>query len=314
MTQRNEWIFGEVKNVLDDKQYLLKHIIIQMLNQTTKMFKYSNLPETVNSKDIEIQLQVGGYNTWKVVKDNLYTFRSGLGGEPNPYYLPTISTVANPALKYTENLEIDKNCVVMLNDHFYEGLMPLHNKYGSLLVEAEISLKYAIINARVPSLIQADNDNTYESAKEFFKKITEGKDYGIILNKGMFDGIKSHDFYQQQYIKDLIESIQYIKGSWYNALGLNAVFNMKREAINEFEANMNEDILYPTIDTMLECRKIGLEKVNKMYGLDISVELDSAWNKSRKEDNLNIELQEATIEDLKNEKGENEVEIERDSE
>lgn len=304
---RNDWIFGNIKNPLEDKDFMLKSAIIQMLNKSTRIFKYGNLPETIQTKDLETQLQVGGFAIWKEVDGKLYTFTGGLGGKPNPYYLPTLAVVANPALNYNASLTIDEDCVVMLNDHYYQGLMPLFSKYGNLLVEAEISLKYAIINARVPALIQADNDNTYASAVEFFKKVVEGKEYGVISSKEFFDGIRSHDFYKQAYIKDLIESIQYIKGSWFNEIGLNAAFNMKREAINEAEATLNEDILYPTIDTMLECRKYALEKVNKMYGTNITVELDSVWQQNRVHEELVLDREEAEIDALETE-GESEVE------
>lgn len=298
---RNDWIFGKLRNPFTDKDYLLRSVITQMLNKSTKMFKYNGLPDTILEKDLETQLQVGGFAIWKEVKGNLYTFTGGLGGVPNPYYLPTIATVANPALNYTANLKIGEECVVMLNDHYYQGLMPLFNRYGSLLVEAEMSLRLAIINARVPALIQADNDNTYKSATEFFKKVVAGEDYGIIASDEFFEGIRSHDFYKQAYIKDLIESIQYIKGSWYNELGLSAQFNMKREAINEAEATMNEDILYPTVDTMLECRQFALDKVNAMYGTNITVELNSIWADNREHDELVLEKEEAEIEAIREE-------------
>lgn len=297
-TSRNEWIFGNIKNPLLDKEYMLKSVILQMLNKTTRIFKYSNIPKTIPVKDLETQLQVGGFAIFKEVDGELYSFTGGLGGKPNPYYLPTLAIIANPALRYNASLEIDKECVVMLNDHYYQGLMPLFSKYGNMLVEAEISLKYAIINARVPALIQADNDNTYKSAQEFFKKVVDGTEYGIIASKEFFDGIRTHDFYKQPYIKDLIESIQYIKGSWYNEIGLNAAFNMKREAINEAEATLNEDILYPTIDTMLECRQIALEKVNAMYGTNITVELNGVWEQNRMQDDLTLEKQEAELESI----------------
>lgn len=298
LNNRNNWIIGKCNNILNDKDRMLQSLVFQMLNKTTKIFKYTNLPDTIKEKDIETQLQVNGFAIWHEVNGSLYTFTGGLGGRPNVYYLPTIATVANPALNYSATLKIGEECVVMQNDYYYQGLMPLFNKYGNLLVEAELSLKYAIINARVPALIQADNDATYVSAKEFFNKIIEGKEYGVISSKEFFDGIRSQDFYKQAYIKDLIEAIQYIKGSWYNEIGLNAAFNMKREAINEAEATLNEDILYPTLDTMLECRKTALEAVNNMYGTNISVEFDSVWEQNRKQEELTLELKEAELSEL----------------
>ena len=299
--QRNSWIFGKCKSILNDKELLQKQIISQMLNKTITIFKYGNLPETITDKDIEIITQVNGYSIWKEVDGKLYVFYGSLGGEPNPYYLPTLAIIANPALRYNASLKIDEECVVMLNDYLYTGLMPLFNKYGSLLTEAEISLKYAIINARVPALLQSDNDNTYKSAKEFFDKIEKGDGYGIIASKEFFEGIKSQDFYKQPYIKDLIESIQYIKGSWYNEIGLNAQFNMKREAINSAESTLNEDILYPAVDVMLQCRKKAVEKINKMFGTNITVELNSVWKQNKIQEDLALQYKEAEVDNLEQE-------------
>ena len=299
--QRNSWIFGKCKSILNDKDLLQKQIISQMLNKTITIFKYGNLPETITDKDIEIITQVNGYSIWKEVDGKLYVFYGSLGGEPNPYYLPTLAIIANPALRYNASLKIDEECVVMLNDYLYTGLMPLFNKYGSLLTEADISLKYAIINARVPALLQSDNDNTYKSAQEFFSKIEKGDGYGIIASKEFFEGIKSQDFYKQPYIKDLIESIQYIKASWYNEIGLNSQFNMKREAINSAESRLNDDILHPTIDVMLQCRKKAVEKINKMFGTNITVELNSVWEQNKIEEDLLLQYQEAEVDNLKKE-------------
>lgn len=295
INSRNDWIFSNSKNILKDKDLLIRTAITNMLNKTTSMFEYNGLPPTIPQKDLEIILQVNGNATWKEVDNSLYVFRAGLGGAPNPYYLPTVSIITNPALKYSASLKIDEECVVMLNDYFYLGLMPLNYKYSQLLIEAELSLKQAIINARVPAVIQADNDATKESAELFFKKIVDGEDYGIVSSNEFFDGIKSQDFYKQPYIKDLIEAIQYIKGSWYSELGLNASFNMKREAINQYEASINDDILAPSVDTMLECRQIGLEKVNKMFGTNISVKLNSSWENRKIEKQLDIEEQKSII-------------------
>lgn len=299
--QRNSWIFDKCDNILNNKALLQKQIISQMLNKTITIFKYGNLPETITDKDIEIITQVNGYSIWKEVDGKLYVFYGSLGGEPNPYYLPTLAIIANPALRYNASLKIDEECVVMLNDYLYTGLMPLFNKYGSLLTEADISLKYAIINARVPALLQSDNDNTYKSAKEFFDKIEKGDGYGIIASKEFFDGIKSQDFYKQPYIKDLIESIQYIKASWYNEIGLNAQFNMKREALNSAESTLNDDILHPTIDVMLECRKKALEKINKMFGTNITVELNSVWEQNRIKEDIALQYREAEVDNLEKE-------------
>lgn len=296
VNNRNNWIFNRAKEVIGNKELLKQNLITSMLNVTTRMFKYDGLPETITSKDLETQLQVGGFSIWKDVEDKLYSLIGTLGGQPNPYYLPTLAIVANPALKYNASLEIDKQCVVMRNDNYYQGLMPVICKYADLITEAELSLKYCLYNARIPAIMQADNDNTKQSAENFFKKIINGEEYGIVGSKQLFDGLKSFEFTRAPFVKDIIESIQYLKGSFYNEIGLQSQFNMKREAINEAEATLNDDILMPTIDTMYDNRVKALEKINAMFGTNITVDFDSSWKTNKVEKEISIKQAELEAE------------------
>ena len=58
---------------------------------------------------------------------------------------------------------------------------------------------------------------------------------------------------------------------------------MKKEAISDSEQAMNEDVLKPLIDTMLECRQKACEDINAMFDLNISVSLDSSWKDNQDE-------------------------------
>ena len=58
---------------------------------------------------------------------------------------------------------------------------------------------------------------------------------------------------------------------------------MKRERLTSSETDLNEDSLKPLIDVMLFERKQAMEKVNKMYGTNIKVDLDSSWKEQREE-------------------------------
>ena len=67
---------------------------------------------------------------------------------------------------------------------------------------------------------------------------------------------------------------------------------MKRESINSSESQMNNDALLPLIDDMMKCRTNAIEKINSMFGTNISISYDSAW-----EDN-EIELEKAQNEKI----------------
>lgn len=282
---RSDWIIAKCEDeILKDKNRLVHSYVNYMLNRTQQMFEYTGLPESIPQKNLELILQVNGNAIITKVDDDLYAFFGGLGGEFNAYYLPTIATVANPYLKFSKNLVIDKECVVMLNDSLYQGLMPLFSKYASLLAETDVSLRFASINARIPEIVFADNDAVAKSAKDYFDNIESGKELGVIGSKPFFEGIKTADYSSKASgtnIKDLIELQQYLKSNWFIDLGLNSNYNMKREAINSSESGMNEDALLPLVDDMLNCRKVGLEKINKMYGTNITVDLSSSWKEVR---------------------------------
>ena len=285
---RADWLFGcGSSDILSDKLKLRESYIRYMLSQTVEMFEYDGLPETIPQKELEILLQLNGFAIWKEVKGKLYVFFGGLGGVLNEYYHPTRAIISNPYLNYSADLEIDKDCVVSFNDKLRYGLYPMFNKYASLMSECDISMRFALVNARIPYLINANDDNTKESVETVLKDIWDGSKFGVILNKQLLDknGVFTAEFGKtgQSSIKDLIELRQYIKSSWYLELGIQSNYNMKRESLNSTETTMDEDVLLPLIDDMLEQRRNDLEKVNKMFGLNITVKLSSSWEKVREE-------------------------------
>ena len=81
----------------------------------------------------------------------------------------------------------------------------------------------------------------------------------------------------------MIEYHQYLKAGLYNDIGLNSNYNMKREAIMSNETKLNDDALHPLIDTMLACRKEAAEEINRLFGTEITVEFNSAWEDNEKE-------------------------------
>ena len=265
-----------------DKNKLRSNYIRYMLNRTQSMFKWSGLPDTIPARILELYLQCNGNACFYKHDGNLYVFIGGRGGFPDVYYMPTIYTISNPALKLTVNANIDIDCVVMPNDSMYQGLMPLFEMYATSISETALSIDIATVNARIIDLISASDDRTRESAIKYLDDIRDGK-LGVIASNEFLSGITATPYGTTGHntITDLIELMQYQKASWFNDLGLNANYNMKRESLNSSESQLNNDALLPLVDDMLNCRKIFAEKVNKMFGTEITVEFNSSW-----EDNM----------------------------
>ena len=221
--------------------------------------------------------------------DELYVFTGGAGGEPDVYYRPTLYTIANPALNISKQLKIDDECIICLNDSYHIGLMPLFSEYATKIVETELSIDIATVNARIISLISASDDRTRASAEKYIDDIRRGEP-GIIAETPFLDGIRSQPLStgSDNTIKSLIELLQYHKANWYNDIGLSSNYNMKREALNTGEASINNDILLPLVDDMLRCRQVACDKINAKYGLEVSVELNSSWEDNQKEIDIDL--------------------------
>ena len=288
--------YETAKSYLKDKDKNVNNFIDTMFCKTNEMFTWKNLPETVPQAELEYLLQSNGTMFFTKVDNDFYALLGTLGGEINAYYEPTKYTVANVALNLSKMYDIEKDGVLIRNDLRCNGLIPILSKYASMLTDCEISLNTMSILMRVMFLISASDDKTKKSAEEFMSKIINGN-YSIIADSQFFDGIKAQGMTQSfsQLIPQMIELTQYIKASALNEIGLNANYNMKKERITEQEYTLNIDALMPFAENMLNCRKKAVEKINKMYGLNIEVSLNSVWETNQAE----LES-ETTLADMKN--------------
>lgn len=287
-----------------DKGMLLSSYINYFLARLQSMFIYDGLPDTIPAKWLENYLLVNGSCVWVKDGDDLIVTRGAVGADPDVYYIPTKVIVTNPYVKHESTNRTytrDVDTVLMVNDTYAQGLLPMLKKYCSMMVEAEISMNLNCIMSRGTAALSAADDNTRESAELWLKRIKEGK-LGVIGESPFLIGNQDRALTVNQMsgadatITNLIEYMQYIKASLYNDLGLQSNYNMKREAINSGESQLNEDMLHPLIDTMLRERQEGLERVNEMFGTNISVKFNSAWEINEREEEAAIEQIEATAE------------------
>lgn len=309
---RGDWSSVDCICEILNKRESVSQYVRTMLNRTNQMFEYSGLPETIPAEILELFLQIGGQICITEYEGKLYALPGGLGGPPDPYYRPTLYVLANPGLGYSASLEIVNHlppfaktssqgkCVLVKNDTLMEGLFYTFSRYATQLTENDISIRSAQINARAHVNIVADTDAEAVSAKAYLDGLEAGK-LGIIQGKPMMDSMKVANLSMNSanVIIQLIELQQYLKASWYNEIGLNANFNMKREYQSEEELQANTDVLLPLVDNMLKCRQDAFSVVNSTYGTNITVKKNSSWENKQNERDVEHEIKEAEVESMK---------------
>lgn len=295
--------------VVLDKERSIRQYVTYMLNRTAEMFEWSGLPDTIPYQSLERMLQTYGYvgfaeaplsgdpygldymvATEQSPTSNLFAFRGGLSGPPSPTLTPTRFVVANPSDQFSPNgfnktYTIGKDCYIMKNDSSMIGLLPMHTRYASVLAENDVSIRSAQINLRAHLLIIAENDVAMQSANDYIRSLVKGE-IAAIADKPIVGNSRTESItHSGNALLQLMEMGQYQKASWFNEVGLNFNFNMKREYTSAQEVEANTDILMPLVDDMLRCREFAAEQINKLFGTNISVKKNSAWE--HKEDELN---------------------------
>lgn len=282
---------NHVCNILD-KDTSIFNYIQYMFDRSNRMFHYKNLPDTIPEPMLEYMLQVYGSVAIVEYDSNIYALRANFGGPPDPYYRPTQAVLANPALGITGTFRIVNHlppyeksiwesyppCVRFLNDSQIQGLFPLFSRYATQLAENDVSIRSAQINLRQQTIIAADTGPEIESANSYIKSLEAGE-LSSIQKRPFTDGVQvlNAQAGNSNVVMQLIELQQYIKASWFNEIGLNSNFNMKRQYMTSEEINSSADITLPLVDNMFEARKMAVDSINQQFGTDITVEKDSAW-------------------------------------
>ena len=262
-----------------DKAKVFENYCKYTFTRTQSMFTYEGLPDTIPVQWLESYLQRNGSCCIAEHEGKLYALLGNAGGEPDEYYQPTIYTVANPALNLSKSYKIGEDCVYCKNDYDAIGLVPLVSRYCGLMTENLLTVRISDINMRMMNLLSAPDDNTLQSTKQYLKDLEDGK-LGVVGETPFFEGLKlqSKGVGNGDYMIQFIELQQYLKGSMYNELGINANFNMKREALSGQEVALNDDALMPLIDDMLKQRRAMCDELNEMFGLNVSVDYGSTWH------------------------------------
>lgn len=311
-----------------DKRKLIRDNYYMMLDKTAQMFEYDGLPATLPKVALELLLQTEGSAViWNVpstytpagyglsfqysslvtkdsgtpdtlvTKDSnqLYAFSTNLAEAPDPYHEPYKVIITNPGFNpsISETLVLNQDCVLIRNDTYMRGLHYLHRKYAYLLAEAEVSLRSTLICLRDQLTFVAKTEPQRAAVAKYISDRENGvpgsilaPDLGTPLEAIQADG-------RTNSVELAVNGRQAIYAAWYNEIGLNPSFSLKREYTSAQEIDTNTDLLVPTVDDMLECRRLACESINAMFGTNISVRKSSAW--AIKEEQINNALAEESL-------------------
>ena len=272
MARDKHYLDPWVYNGVCDVQYNFRTYYDMLLNKVASLFIWQNLPDTVDQRFLEFNLLLSGKVCWAKFGDKLYALNGSVGGPPNAYYEPTQWIVANPVLgsKQLKIRHLDGSHdtegldgILMANsDTDYEsmgiasGISNLIYQTAGLLADNISSLNVAQINGRLATMFTAESEALARTGEDILKDVYSGKPYKILtedlVEKFSITPIAANGV--NNTLMSLIEAHQYILAQFYQEIGIQANYNMKRERLNTAEVEMNNGALDVNIWNMLKNR------------------------------------------------------------
>ena len=291
---KEHWLTPWTYNGVCDVQYNFRTYYNMLLNKVASLFVWKNLPECIDQRFLEFNLLLIGKVCWTEIDGKLYVLDGNIGGEPNVYYEPTYWIVANPVLGSKQvrirnrdgsnDIESLDGILMANSDTDYEslglctGVANLIYQTAGLLADNISSLNVAQINGRLSTLFTAESEALARTGEEILHDIYNGKPYKILtedlVEKFGITPVASNG--TNNTLMSLIEAHQYILAQFYQEIGIQANYNMKRERLNTAEVEMNNGALDVNIWNMLKNRQEAVALINQKYGTDISVDLNFA--------------------------------------
>lgn len=276
----------------NNRDIIFDYFFKSLLSKCDSLFEWQNLPETINENFLNSCLFLNGYIAFFEKGGSLHANIGGLGGKPDENYYNTRFILANPVLGNAE-FEIGKTCEIIYNTSSDQqllnltltqtgGLYTLIYTTATMLTDNVLSINSAQINSRVQSVFRADNDGQAQSARAFLERQYSGEPFSIITS----DELQKFDVLNLatdtgDNLTHLIELHQHIIADFYNQIGITTTPYQKKERLITDEINSIDKMTACTLSAMLSARQEACEKINKMFGTQISVSLADFLNVPR---------------------------------
>lgn len=278
----------------------------KLLGYCLGMFEYEGLPESLPSRQIEINLLLTGHCVIFCDRKEIVTCGTTLY-DYDKYYDPTKAVFAQPKL-LTKPLFLkgeNKNAEVIYNNDLQNnvlyfqtdgGLLTFISRYARRLADVESTESIYSVNMRLSAFPVGGDDSTIASIKKFFNQLAIGK-REVIADNAIIQQFRTIDIAKNttnDSLNDIIQARDKILEQFLRDIGVKFFADNKRAQMTDEEVESNDQMLIISPDEMLKKRKEGLEKVNKFFGTKITVKLNDDFNRktqqTRKESENNAEI------------------------
>lgn len=257
-------------------EYYYKQLLMVRINR----YKWDNLPDTIPQEVIERFIVEAGNVAILERKGSLWALPVCEYGVDVYKDIPPYYITANPIL---HNLRGDTNTlksagVMIYNNPLHLSDFDLLRRYSAQLAQVESTIDVSLTNLRAMSIGVADNDKVKQDFELFYSKLQDG-DITAIVTEHMSQALEklklmpTNNQMQSNGLRDLYNLRNNIYRQFLRECGIRTTTE-KSQFVSGDEI-VNDDILLSyMLDTPLQIRQAGVDRVNNKYGTNIKVSIN----------------------------------------
>lgn len=255
--------------------YFRRYLIQKILS----VFEFDGIPETWSKDYFLYTLFVWGFvavvetDKFGVIPQHCSLFGYDV------FYRPTNVTIANPLLRGILQPRIGVDCELIKMQPDYGSCWDIVSYYADLLALASESLAVNIVNSKLAYVFACDNKTVAESFKKMYDKLNEGNP-AVFADSKLFDesGEPLWTTFQnnlkQNYVAgDMLNDMLKIDARFCTEIGIPNVNMAKNSGVTDNEVEANNVDTKSKVSLWLETMSEGIEKVNDMFDLNLTVKL-----------------------------------------
>lgn len=258
------------------------NIYDRLVELAVSSFEWKNLPDTVDQRYMELSLFHDGRCIF--FKDDVLGYlslRCNSSGEYDIYGNPVVRE-AYADNGYTNTLE-ETNSVIIYNNYLKKPCFSTIEEYALRIAELDRIISINVNAQKTPLLIVCDEKQRLAMRNLWMKY--EGNQDAIFgtneLKPNSIQVLNTDAPYRADVLYEMRTQL------WNEALcylGVSTVNTEKKERLLTDEVNKNLGATYASVYTRLNMRQIACEQINKMFGLNISVEFKREYSEGGTEE------------------------------
>lgn len=281
-----DFMTTQPKNV-DPASTSFMYYVRALFRKAMSIYEFKNIPENWDFDYFLSILLSQGFITVTDTALGVVPLRCGISGI-NVYNHPTTVIIANPVLGNLERT-IDEDCTLIKIAYDYRGIMDIVYRYATLLSECDSSISVNLMNSKVAFIGLVESKAQANSMKAMYDMISKGEPAVFVKGSQINSDTILYNHVKENFVAGDIQILKRkIMSEFLTEIGVNNANTDKRERLTDNEVEANDSEIQLNAGYWLENIREGLEKTNKMFNLNLTVDLKDTYNTEGVIDNVNI--------------------------